>query len=117
MNVQPNKLSERAILAVAIFALVSLSGCSGAAETPRPTDANVYVVGVGWHTQIYIQQTDASGDLRTLCTPGARYVGFGFAQRGFVVPKKNLPIKYIAGFFRRLVPVTKIAISKPNPTD
>ncbi|HEX7390926.1 MAG TPA: DUF2459 domain-containing protein [Acidiphilium sp.] len=80
------------------------------APAPEVSGANLYVVGVGWHTQIYLPDTALQGGLRAFAAPHARYVGFGFAQRGFVMPKTGGAGVYIKGFFRGLAPTRGIII-------
>jgi hypothetical protein len=108
--IKSDRLVHKTIGIAAFLCLIGLSGCAGAVVTPHPADANVFVVGVGWHSQVYIPQADATGGLRSLAAPGARYVGFGFAQRGFVVPKSSSALKYVAGFFRGLAPARSVII-------
>lgn len=50
------------------------------------------------------------GGLRALALPGARYVGLGFAQRAYAMPKNHAAIAYVKGFFRGLVPARGIII-------
>ncbi|MGC9271030.1 DUF2459 domain-containing protein [Acidiphilium sp.] len=110
MTIKSGRPARKTFVVLSLFSPVVLSGCSGAVLTPHPGNANVFVVGVGWHTQVYIRQADATGGLRSIVASDARYVGFGFAQRGFVVPKSASPLRYVAGFFRGLAPARGVII-------
>ena len=73
-------------------------------------DANVFVVGTGWHTQIYLKATDLQGGMRAFAISGARYVGFGFAQRAFILQRNHSIATYLRGFFQGLVPSPGVII-------
>lgn len=93
-----------------LAALAVLTGCAAPEPAPPVTDANLFVVGVGWHTQIYLPEKDLAGRLRALAAPGARYVGFGFAQRAYAMPRSHAASAYVLGFFRSLAPSRAILI-------
>ena len=80
------------------------------APTPKVADPNLFVVGVGWHTQIFAPRAALQGGLRQFAVPGASYVGFGFAQRAYAMPKRHAPMTYVLGFFHGLAPSRGIII-------
>lgn len=100
----------RALRQIGFCAVLALGGCAAQAPAPEVARANLFVVGVGWHTQIFLPDSALGGGLRALAISGARYVGFGFAQRAYAMPKNHAAIAYVKGFFQGLVPSRGIII-------
>jgi hypothetical protein len=74
-----------------------LAACAGMPQPPAgaPADARpgLYVVRRGWHVDIALDAADLTGPLAAMRRefPGARYLVFGFGDRGYLLHRGNDP--------------------------
>jgi uncharacterized protein (TIGR02117 family) len=108
-------------LAAALLSGFMLVECSGSlppdAQVPT-SDASVYVVERGWHTDIGLPVGEIAGPLATLehGYPGVQFMVFGFGERAYYMARRTGSAELLTAMFPSESAILMTALSA-SPTE